>query len=131
MGVGSRPRRMIQTTAFPRLALPCAAPPPNPEPDSGQLSRGGVEWVGSISQRRKWGGGCLLRSSRDRVLAFQIAPVPSGEEVTREKARKSRPPIRRLQLSWEHGRRRRYPHFHLQGRGVPGAEPGCEGVTKA
>lgn len=67
--------------------------PSNPEPDWGQLSRGGVEWVGSISQCRKWGGGCLLRSSRDRVLAFQIAPVPSGEEVTREKARKSRPPI--------------------------------------
>ena len=94
--------------------------PPNPEPDWGQLSRGGVEWVGSTSQRRKWGGGCLLRSSRDRVLAFQIAPVPSGEEVTREKACKSRPPIPRLQLSWEHGWRRRYPHFHLQGRGFRG-----------
>lgn len=82
-GAGSGPWRMIKTTMFLSLALPC---PPNPEPERGQLSRGGVEWVGSISQHRKWRGGCALRFSRDGVLAFQIAPIPAGEEVTRENA---------------------------------------------
>lgn len=46
---GSGPWRMTKTT-FPSLALPC---PPNPESEWGQLSRGGVEWVGSFSQHRK------------------------------------------------------------------------------
>lgn len=125
---------MIKTT-FPSLALPC--PPPNPEPEGGQLSRGGVEWVGRVSQHRKWGGGCALCSSgMDGVLAFQIAPFPAGKEVTKENAFGSSPSILRLQLSWGQGWRRRYPtyiHHHAWGfrgwvqdaRGRPKLEEMC------
>lgn len=59
------------------LVLPS---PPNPEPERGQLSRGGVEWVGCISQHRKWGGDCALRSCGDGVLAFLIALVQLGRK---------------------------------------------------
>lgn len=107
---------MINT--FPSLALPCPPPNTNPEPEWGQLSRGGVEWVGSISQYRKWGGGYALHSSGDGVLAFLIAPIPAGEEVTRENAFGSHPhPHPQAAAVLGHGWRRRYPHFHHQGWG--------------
>lgn len=87
---------MIKTTTFLTLALPYSPPHPSPELEWGQLSRGGVEWVGGISQHRKWGGGCALCSSGDGVLAFQISPVPAGEEVTGENAFGSSPPLHPL-----------------------------------
>lgn len=62
---------------FPAWVYPT---PLNPEPERGQLSRGGVEWVGNISQHRKWGGGCTLGSRGDGVLAFLIDPVQLGRK---------------------------------------------------
>lgn len=70
---------MIKTTTFLSLAL-LPHHYHHQEPEWGQLSRGGVEWVASISQYRKWGGGCSLRSCGDGVLAFWIALVQLGRK---------------------------------------------------
>lgn len=74
------------------------------------------------------GSGCLLRSSRDRVLAFQMAPVPSGEEVTREKALETAPicDCSCLGNTLAPGG---YPTSTSRAGGSGGG-PGCEGVTK-
>lgn len=88
-------------------------------------AQGGVEWVGSVSQHRKWGGGCALRSSGDEVLAFQIVPIPAGEEVTRENDRQSLPHPQTAAVLAP-----KVPPPPLPGQGVPEVGPGCVGVTK-
>lgn len=75
----------------------------------------------------------LLLRGWDGVLAFQIAPIPAGEEVTREKAFGSIPPhtlhpraaaVLRTRLASE------VPPPPSPALGVPEVEPGCEGAIK-